>query len=111
MNIDLSNFARRVVAHVRESRIDAACAIEFKDRMREVIETHDRPIVLDLAEVDFIDSSGLGAIVALRKMLGPDRPLELARLSSAVAKVFRLTRLDDVFLIHADLDGLMDHAG
>lgn len=111
MNISFSSFARGIIAHVNESRIDAACAIEFKDRMREIIDENNCPLVLDLAKVEFIDSSGLGAIVALRKVLGAERPLELAQLSASVAKVFRLTRLDDVFPIHADLHGLLDHAG
>lgn len=110
MNIDCTTTPDILIAHVREDRIDAACAIEFKERMREVMEGHDQRIVLDLAQVGFIDSSGLGAIVALRKMLGPDRALELAALTVSVAKVFRLTRMDGVFPIHVDLPGQPIHA-
>jgi anti-sigma B factor antagonist len=57
------------------------------------------PVILDLSQVEFIDSSGLGAIVGVMKLLGPSRPLEVAALSDAVRKLFRLTRMDTVFKI------------
>ena len=53
-----------------------------------------------MGAVDSIDSSGLGAIVATMKQLGPDRKLELAELSNKVRTVFRLTRMDAVMAIH-----------
>ncbi|EEW26661.1 STAS domain-containing protein [Rhodobacter ferrooxidans] len=81
-------------------RIDAAGAIQFKDRMREITEAPTRRVLLDLSRVSFLDSSGLGAVVAVMKALGPDRKLELAGLTPTVQKVFRLTRMDSVFTIH-----------
>ena len=90
-----------LLVRVAEPRIDAAVAIQFKEAMREIVADGPPRIVLDLAAVGFLDSSGLGAVVAVMKALGPDRRLELAALSPAVAKVFRLTRMDSIFTIHA----------
>ena len=90
------------IVTVEETRIDASVAIAFKDRMREMTEGGPAHTVLDLQMVEFIDSSGLGAIVAAMKQLGQGRHLELASLSSSVEKVFRLTRMDSVFTIHSD---------
>ncbi len=87
---------------VLEPRIDAAVAIQFKDRMRELVDETAGRVVLDLSQVTFLDSSGLGAVVAVLKHLRPARTLELAGLTPGVAKVFRLTRMDAVFTIHAD---------
>ncbi|MBL4916660.1 STAS domain-containing protein [Szabonella alba] len=84
---------------VMENRIDAACAIQFKERMREVTETPSDRVLLDLSQVQFLDSSGLGAVVAVRKHLGEERPLDLTGLTPTVQKVFRLTRMDTVFTI------------
>lgn len=84
-------------------RIDAACAIQFKDCMREIGRDAPARVVLDLEQVDFIDSSGLGAIVAVMKQLGNSATLELAALSPTVEKVFRLTRMDTVFAIHSSV--------
>ncbi|GAB4291221.1 MAG: STAS domain-containing protein [Roseovarius sp.] len=92
------------IVTVRAARIDSAVAIRFKDALRA--QTADGPgrVVLDLGEVDFVDSSGLGAIVAAMKHLGPGRRLDLAALRPNVDKVFRLTRMDTVFGIFPDVD-------
>lgn len=89
-----------LVVTASEDRIDAAGAIRFKEAMRSLVGGDARRVVLDLSRVTFIDSSGLGAIVAVMKLMGPDRRLELAALTPNVQKVFRLTRLDGVFTIH-----------
>ncbi len=90
----------RLVIEVAEARIDAAVAIEFKERMRDLIKDAPERVVLELSKVGFLDSSGLGAVVAVMKLLAPERRLELAGLTPTVEKVFRLTRMDSVFVIH-----------
>ena len=88
---------------INEARIDASVAIQFKDAVRAATADGPDRIILDMGQVAFVDSSGLGAIVAAMKQLGGDRTLELAALTPDVDKVFRLTRMDSVFTIHADL--------
>lgn len=92
------------IATVQASRIDAEVAIEFKDKMRD--ETSDGPerIILDLSQVEFVDSSGLGAIVAAMKQLGVGRKLDLCGLTQSVDNVFRLTRMDTVFRLYPSID-------
>ena len=89
-----------LTVHVMEDRIDAASAIQFKERMRDITQGSDTRVILDLGQVQFLDSSGLGAVVAVMKLLGPDRKLELSSLTPTVQKVFRLTRMDSIFTIH-----------
>lgn len=88
------------VIRVEAPRIDAAVAIRFKDEMREIAAAEVDRIVLDMGRVQFLDSSGLGAVVAALKQIGPRRRLELAALTPAVRRVFQLTRMDTVFTIH-----------
>jgi anti-sigma B factor antagonist len=95
---------------VLEDRIDAATAIQFKEKMRDATLAGPVRVVLDLARVQFLDSSGLGAIVAVKKLLGPDRALELSGLTPTVEKVFRLTRMDSIFTIHPSLEVAVSHA-
>ena len=92
------------IVSVQESRIDAAVAIEFKDAMRTETDNGPDLIVLDLSNVVFIDSSGLGAIVAAMKNMGADRRLALAGLTPTVARVFSLTRMDSVFSVFPTLE-------
>ena len=93
-----------LIITVNEDRIDASAAIRFKDRMRALTDDGPPHAVLDLSKVVFIDSSGLGAIVASKKQLRPGQQLDLAGLTPDVAKVFRLTRMDTVFVIHDSPD-------
>lgn len=86
---------------IQSTRIDAASAIAFKDKVRAAAEGGPSRVLLNLSKVDFVDSSGLGAIVSAMKLLGADRKMELVGLTPKVEKVFRLTRMDKVFTIHA----------
>ena len=89
------------IVTVKAPRIDAALAIRFKEDMRAETDGGPERVILDLSGVDFIDSSGLGAIVAAMKQMNGSRRLDLAGLTPMVDKVFRLTRMDSVFRLYA----------
>lgn len=109
MELNARNDGPLLVVSVPEARIDAAAAIGFKDSMRNATQDGPEIVVLDLSEVQFIDSSGLGAIVAAMKSLGRNRTLALAGLTPNVEKVFKLTRMDSVFRLFATLpEALVD---
>ncbi|CAN1497866.1 SpoIIAA Anti-anti-sigma regulatory factor (antagonist of anti-sigma factor) [Paracoccaceae bacterium] len=110
MQLQTQTRPRLLSVLVMEDRIDAASAIQFKERMRDLTQTADGRVVLDLARVMFLDSSGLGAIVAVKKLLAPDRVLELSGLTPTVEKVFRLTRMDTIFTIHPSHEVAVSHA-
>ena len=103
MDMTTTDIADARLVKVIDSRIDAAVAIQFKDTLRAVTQGGPHRVVLDLSDVTFIDSSGLGAVVAGMKLLNGDHVLELACLTPVVAKVLKLTRMDTVFKIHADV--------
>lgn len=96
-----------LVIRAEDARIDAAGTLHFKENMAVLTAMPSRRVILDLSVVGFLDSSGLGAIVAVMKMLAPARRLELSGLTPAVEKVFRLTRMDTVITIHPGLDQAM----
>ncbi len=101
--VSTTNAGRQIVT-VNEARIDAAVALSFKEGMRSQTEAGAKIVVLNLQKVDFVDSSGLGAIVAAMKAMGKERTLALAGLTPTVAKVFKLTRMDSVFPMFQTLD-------
>jgi anti-sigma B factor antagonist len=55
--------------------------------------------VLDLSKVEFIDSSGLGAIVSSLKRMGGRGELVVCGLREPTMTLFRLTRMDRVFQV------------
>lgn len=93
-----------VMVTVTQNRIDSAAAVGFKDAVKAAARAAEDRVVLDLGAVDFVDSSGLGAIIAVMKGLPQGTRLDLAGLRPPVEKVFRLTRMDSVFRIYDDLD-------
>jgi anti-sigma B factor antagonist len=111
MNLTTEAAGEVLIIRVAEDRIDAASAIQFKEQMRGIVQTPTPRVLLDLSSVAFLDSSGLGAIVAVMKLLGPDRKLELAGLTPTVQKVMHLTRMDTVLRIHAQAPVHLRNAG
>lgn len=100
MHMSASEAGQSLVVTINEKRIDAAVAVRFKSRMLDLTKHPAQRVVLDLSNVDFLDSSGLGAVVGAMKQLGKDRQLDLAALTPTVEKVFRITRMDRVFRIY-----------
>lgn len=86
---------------INAPRLDLAVADAARAAMTEAIRDHRGPVVIDLAAVDYIDSSGIGALVSLRKRLPGDSALRLADPSDFVLKILQITGLDRVFVVTA----------
>ena len=82
-----------------EAALDAYAATSFRERLAGHILQGDRQIVLDLAVVEFLDSTGLGAIVSSLKRLEGNGTMVICHAGEMVMDVFRLTRMDRVFPI------------
>lgn len=86
------------VVEVRTSRLDATVAPELKHEILSSIDTtKSGTLIIDLGHVEFMDSSGVGALVSVRKQLPENAQVELRNLSQFVRKVLMLTRMDRVF--------------
>ena len=97
-----------LVVRVDERRLDASKAPQFKNEITRRIEAGHSRFVLDLSGVEFVDSSGLGAIVACLKRLGPRGDLAIAGAKGAVSRLFTLTRMDKVFALHDSVDAAVE---
>ena len=84
--------------------LDAYTAPGLRTQLHEATGEADL-VVVDLAEVTFIDSAGLGALVgAHRRMREEGGRLRIVRPPALVARAFELTGLDDVLELHDDRD-------
>ena len=99
MQIQDKKIGNILIVKPSEKRIDASVATDFKGKMIDWINSGNKRIVLNLAEVDFIDSSGLGAIVSSLKTIGNGGDLVICGISDTVITLFRLTRMNRVFQI------------
>ncbi len=104
MQLDHERRGDTIIVTVAEPRLDASMAVAFKEGFRRIVGPEVPHAVLDLSNVEFLDSSGLGALVTALKYMGPERRLDLVGLQPLVAKVLSLTRMDKVFSIRDSLD-------
>lgn len=100
MQMTASKVGDTLVVTVGDRRVDAAVAVRFKEQMQELTSIAHERVILDLRNVEFLDSSGLGAVVGSMKQLSRQSRLDLAGLTPTVDKVFRITRMDQVFRIY-----------
>jgi len=86
-----------------DGRLDSFSAREMKEKVSSLSRENRVKLVIDMAGVDFIDSSGLGSLVSsLRTVnkLGGD--IKISALQDQVRAVFELTRLHRIFGIYDD---------
>ncbi|WP_210528579.1 STAS domain-containing protein [Rubellimicrobium arenae] len=104
MNITDELQGNILVLRVGETRLDAARAPALREELLRHIDAGHSQIVLDLSKTDFLDSSGLGALVSAVKRLGSKGTLAIAGAQGAVTRLFSLTRMDRVFALHPSVD-------
>jgi anti-sigma B factor antagonist len=91
--------AQVVVAVLGE--VDVHSAPELRDRLTEVSDAGAPTLVVDLTRLAFIDSTGLGALVAARNHATErGTVLKVVCSSERLLKLFRITGLDGVFAIY-----------
>lgn len=109
MNLKTEINGSKVVIYLREERLDAHNSEELKSEMNRIFETGTKNIVVDLKDVRFIDSSGLGVLVSGFKNASTRQgSLKLTALQTQVKSMFELTRLHRVFDIYQTVDEALE---
>lgn len=97
MNIKSEKKEKSTVIYL-SGRFDADVSTSFKTVLLDLLEHGEFNYVVDLSEVSFLDSGGLGCLVAsLRRVREKDGEIKIASLSNKVRNVFELTRMHRVF--------------
>lgn len=87
--------------------VDVYSAPKLRDAIAESISVGRHDVVVELSNVAFLDSTGLGVLVGgLKRVRGVDGSLVLVGPRDRVVKVFAMTGLDRVFRIIGSLDEL-----
>ena len=87
-----------------KGRLVAGCAEEFKQMLMTSIKTSHQ-ILLDLSQMNYIDSSGLGAIVfAHQEITHQGGELKIACLQPKPRVVFDITKVYRIFDIYDDVE-------
>lgn len=97
MKIEKNKVGDALIIRLLDSRLDAHCADDFRQEMSGFVSDGNRWIILNMSKVEFVDSSGLGAIVALFKSMEQEDSLIICGTTEAVTRMFKLTRMNKVF--------------
>jgi anti-sigma B factor antagonist len=85
--------------------IDVYTAPKLRDKITELVAAGAHDLVIDLEAVEFLDSTGLGVLVGgLKKVRAHDGSLQLVCTQDRLLKIFRITGLAKVFMIHDSAD-------
>lgn len=104
LDIATSRSGDHTVVHVA-GEIDVYTAPALRERLDEEIGRGHHDLVVDLSEVTFMDSTGLGVLVGRLKLIRVhEGALRLVCAHDRVLKVFAITGLDKVFEIYATVD-------
>ena len=88
-----------------QGRIDFLSSADTKRRLAEAVASGLRRLVVDLDEVTFIDSSGLGALIGgLKAARQAGGDLRIARPPEQATVALKLTSLDRVFRIYGTVE-------
>ena len=102
MTIEIEQLGATSVVTLR-GEIDAFTAPALRADLRRLVEEHAPSLlVIDLADVTFLDSAALGAIIgALRRIREQDGELRIVRPQGPASRIFELTGLDSVLDVYA----------
>lgn len=93
-----------IVVKVHAKRLDVYLAPEFKAKLVHLVQSGHERIVMDMAALEFIDSSGLGALIAGFKALGARGEIVLCGITPRLLSLFQLTHVDKLFHIFDSVD-------
>lgn len=100
MNIETKKNGRLICVKLLSQNIDATVSNEFKGRMNDLIQQGNNFFILNLSQVKFIDSSGLGALISILKTLTLNNgDIVLCELNGPVQSLLKITRMENIFKI------------
>ena len=85
--------------------IDVYTAPKLREQLIDLVSNGSYQLVVDMENVDFLDSTGLGVLVGgLKRVRAHDGSLQLVCTQERILKIFRITGLTKVFPIHSSVE-------
>ena len=98
MNFDVTQNGASTTLKLKEKKLDSSIAPELKGEFLLICKPKVETLVVDLAEVDFCDSSGLSALlIAERKMKEHGGKVKLVHVHKKVTALLKISMLDRLF--------------
>lgn len=90
---------------VIQGDLDVNNVKSLKAQVLDALESGQWTYLIDMANIDYLDSSGLGMLVFLKKeILRRDSKMVVINLTHSVLSILQLTKLDEFFEVNATDD-------
>jgi anti-sigma B factor antagonist len=91
----------QAIVLVLAGEIDMKCSVKLRGKFMELIGDKPPLLVVNMTQVGFMDSSGLGTLVEVLKWMRRNGgQLRLAGLTQSIRNIFEIARLESVFQIY-----------
>lgn len=99
-----------LVIVIENKEANLSKAEQFKELMLQEIERGARQLIISFKNVEYLDSSFLGALVAvLKKLLPLNGKLVITELNEDILNLFTLTRLDKIFTLRSTVETSLEN--
>lgn len=89
-----------------KGEIDVYTAAKLKAELNELVNEHGSDVVVDLKDVTYMDSTGLGTFISgLKHSEKAGSTLRLIRANNRLFRLFKVTGLDDIIDVHSLEEG------
>lgn len=98
MNLQIQHETRKETEHLKLSgEVDAFTAPKLREELLPLTEVKSSMIIIDLSEIQYMDSTGLGIfIAALKSCKKNEADLKLKGMTPRVERLFEITGLDEI---------------
>ncbi len=92
-----------------EGELDLATAPRLKTALREMLRAGFRQLVVDLAQVTFLDSTSLGVLIGVSRSLDDGARLAIVCTHPNVLRIFEFSGLDGTLAVFSTFDEALAH--
>ncbi len=95
----------QVVSFEGIDKITALNAESVKNELNEVFAEPNTHLIIDLGNIEFVDSTGFGAFLSIMKTAHSNNgDLKICNINPEIMKLFKLLHLDNVFELHTNFN-------
>lgn len=110
--MDEYKIEKKVISDVVILKFIGEITSNIDDNVKKILKEEFQDmynIILDLTELKYLNSTGLGSIAAiLRYARKNDGDIKICGLQSSVKKLFEITRLDKIFEVYEDITSAVE---
>lgn len=108
MNLSKEKVNGILIVTIEEKEANLSKSDQFKQIVVDEINLGERKIIVSFKNVEYLDSSFLGALVGILKILLPlNGKMVITDMNADIENLFELTRLNKIFVIKENLETAM----